>query len=189
MFIKMKSKLKKINRIYNDYKNMNKLFIPHISKIEIYDNKIYIFCEKYSLLNNSMLYCFGEIIKDKDQLKKFKNLKINNINEVLSFIEGLNTFINWIEVNRNLNLKEKEKLMNLDLYYVNFENKRIDFSSKDLALLFYKDLIELYVKDESKKYLDLYKILLNTDYGYSDGSEEMEQISFNMDDYKNLIYV
>ena len=49
MFINMKSKLKKINRIYNDYKNTSKLFIPHISKIEIYDNKIYVFCEKYSL--------------------------------------------------------------------------------------------------------------------------------------------
>ena len=186
---KLKNKLNNINELYNSIKEKKSLVVPRIAYIELINNQLYLYCEKYSLLNNSMIFCFGGIIDDSKILKEIKKIDSNNEKEVLSFIEELNTFINWNDVKKQLYYRERETFKGYDFFYINYENERINFSSKDIALNYYKDLIDLYEKDESKKYYKLYKTILNLQYGYSDGSLCDEEKRFGIEDYKNQINV
>ena len=93
-----------------DYRNID-MTEPHLQGIEIIDNDILVNCELFSPKLDDYVLCLGEIISDKNIIKKFEDLDLSNKKKVLDFISVINNHINWEEVNENLVMKLIKKLL------------------------------------------------------------------------------
>lgn len=99
-----------------NYRNID-MTEPHLQSIQIIGNKIGISCELFSSSIDDYVFCDGGIIDNKQLVKKFKQLKLNNKYDVLKFISDIDNLINWKQVEINLydQVKlEKNKLKNTE---------------------------------------------------------------------------
>lgn len=112
----LNDKLYEFNALCQDYnyRNIDNMK-PYLSKIYIEDNSIGFICEVCVELCDyfsgevyeSFATCNGGQINEKKFINKFKNLDLEDKNSVLSFINCLETFVDWKKVENDIKISQR----------------------------------------------------------------------------------
>lgn len=111
----IKEKLKKFSELCGDwdYRNID-MTNSHIQGINIEKDNLSITCELYSPTIDEYISCNGGTFNDMSLINKFKNLDLNNKEEVLDFISSLNNLVNWDKVDDNLYKEVEIEIKNIN---------------------------------------------------------------------------
>ena len=88
-----------------DYRNID-MTEPHLSEINIENNKIIATYEKYSSALDDYIFCNSEIINNSELIKKFKKLNLGEKSLVLDFISDIDCVVDWNKIVDDLNKQE-----------------------------------------------------------------------------------
>lgn len=115
---KIKKQLnKKINNFSElcgdwDYRNID-MTRPHLSTIDIQDNNLVAYFEIYSPFVDEYIFSSGVLIEDNELTSQFKKLNLKKKNEVLKFIERLDSLVEWDVISNDLSSQEDEMIERL----------------------------------------------------------------------------
>lgn len=87
------------------YRNID-MTEPHLSEINIENNKIIAIYEKYSSALDDYIFCNSEIINNSELIKKFKTLNLGEKSLVLDFISDIDCVVDWNKIVDDLNKQE-----------------------------------------------------------------------------------
>lgn len=109
----LEEKLKAFANLWEDdnFRNID-MTDPHLHHIEIKDNCITPIIEQYNWDLEEYFYCNSDSFVNHDLVNQFKNLNLNDEDEVMDFIYSIEDFVDWDKARDNLQKQIDTKLEN-----------------------------------------------------------------------------